>query len=202
MGRLNRIPASPFKSQSSMSFVDTFNALPEQKSPLLRKLLALLEPKSPKQLEAMAAEAARKPRRVSVMSDNPSSPAGQHSDRSRFAAPLGKRSDGFGRAVVRVGQPAPRDKRRRKPERSRDKLGRHRDNRLQPRRNRPHTGDRTGTCHHMIGIAAVSVLVLLSDHTRHVMQALACRVVRPSRHGRVRKNPQEHDGSYQADEKK
>ncbi|QIF00469.1 2-iminoacetate synthase ThiH [Roseimicrobium sp. ORNL1] len=41
-----------------MSFVDTFNVLPEQKSPLLRKLLALLEPKTPKQLEAMAAEAA------------------------------------------------------------------------------------------------------------------------------------------------
>lgn len=56
MGRLDCFPFSPLKS--SMSFVDTFNALPEQKSPLLRKLLALLEPKSPKQLEAMAAEAA------------------------------------------------------------------------------------------------------------------------------------------------
>lgn len=41
-----------------MSFVETFNALPERKSPLLRKLLSLLEPKSPRQLEAMAAEAA------------------------------------------------------------------------------------------------------------------------------------------------
>ena len=41
-----------------MSFVDTFNALPERKSPLLRKLLALLEPKSRQELEAMAAEAA------------------------------------------------------------------------------------------------------------------------------------------------
>jgi 2-iminoacetate synthase len=41
-----------------MSFVDTFNALPEHKSPLLRKLLTLLEPKTPKQLEGMAAEAA------------------------------------------------------------------------------------------------------------------------------------------------
>jgi 2-iminoacetate synthase len=41
-----------------MSFVDTFNALPERKSPLLRKLLGLLEPKSQAELEAMAKEAA------------------------------------------------------------------------------------------------------------------------------------------------
>ena len=41
-----------------MSFVDTFNALPESKSPLLRRLMSLLEPRTPKQLEALAAEAA------------------------------------------------------------------------------------------------------------------------------------------------
>ena len=41
-----------------MSFVDTFNALPERKSPLLQKLLRLLEPKSLAELEAMATEAA------------------------------------------------------------------------------------------------------------------------------------------------
>ena len=41
-----------------MSFVSAFNALSEKQSPLLRKLTALLQPKSPQQLEALAAEAA------------------------------------------------------------------------------------------------------------------------------------------------
>ncbi|HSJ01727.1 MAG: 2-iminoacetate synthase ThiH [Verrucomicrobium sp.] len=41
-----------------MSFLETFNALPEKKSPLLRRLLSLLEPKTPRQLEVMAGEAA------------------------------------------------------------------------------------------------------------------------------------------------
>ena len=41
-----------------MSFVDTFNSLAERKSPLLRRLLGLLEPKSQAELEVMAKEAA------------------------------------------------------------------------------------------------------------------------------------------------
>src|SRR6187397_1035637 len=41
-----------------MSFVQTFNALPESKSPVLRKLTSLLEPRTSAQLEAMASEAA------------------------------------------------------------------------------------------------------------------------------------------------
>ena len=41
-----------------MSFVETFNALPGSQSPVLRKLLSLLEPRTPAQLEKMAAEAA------------------------------------------------------------------------------------------------------------------------------------------------
>ena len=41
-----------------MSFVQTFNALPESKSPVLRRLMGLLEPKTPAQLEALATEAA------------------------------------------------------------------------------------------------------------------------------------------------
>lgn len=40
-----------------MSFVDTFNALPEKKSPLLRRLLDYLEPKSQGEIERMASEA-------------------------------------------------------------------------------------------------------------------------------------------------
>src|SRR6187431_366311 len=40
-----------------MSFVQTFNALPETKSPTLRRLSSLLEPRPPAQLEAMASEA-------------------------------------------------------------------------------------------------------------------------------------------------
>src|SRR6187431_3781957 len=41
-----------------MSFVQTLNALSEHKTPVLRKLLSLLEPRTPVQLEAMASEAA------------------------------------------------------------------------------------------------------------------------------------------------
>lgn len=41
-----------------MSFVETFNALPGQMSPLLRRLKGLLEPKTPAQMEALAGEAA------------------------------------------------------------------------------------------------------------------------------------------------
>lgn len=41
-----------------MSFVQIFNALPEIKSPVLRRLSSLLEPRTPVQLEAMASEAA------------------------------------------------------------------------------------------------------------------------------------------------
>jgi 2-iminoacetate synthase len=41
-----------------MSFLETFNALPEQKSPLLRKLVSLLEPKTGEQIQSMASEAA------------------------------------------------------------------------------------------------------------------------------------------------
>src|SRR6187551_677573 len=41
-----------------MSFVQTFNALQESKSPLLRRLSSLLQPRTPAQLEAMATEAA------------------------------------------------------------------------------------------------------------------------------------------------
>ena len=40
-----------------MSFVQTFNALPGHKTPVLRKLLGLLEAKTPAQLESMATEA-------------------------------------------------------------------------------------------------------------------------------------------------
>lgn len=42
-----------------MSFVEVFNRLPEEKSALLRRLEQLLAPKSPAELEGMAAEAAR-----------------------------------------------------------------------------------------------------------------------------------------------
>lgn len=42
----------------AMSFVKTFNALPQGKSPVLRKLASLLEPRTSVQLEAMASEAA------------------------------------------------------------------------------------------------------------------------------------------------
>src|SRR5215212_9308608 len=40
-----------------MSFVETFKPLPEHKSPVLRKLLGLLQPVAASRLEAMAAEA-------------------------------------------------------------------------------------------------------------------------------------------------
>src|SRR6187431_2572641 len=42
----------------AMSFVQTFNELPQGRSPVLRKLASLLEPRTSAQLEAMAAEAA------------------------------------------------------------------------------------------------------------------------------------------------
>jgi 2-iminoacetate synthase len=41
-----------------MSFVSSFNSLAEKQSPLLRKLVTLLQPKSPNELEALAADAA------------------------------------------------------------------------------------------------------------------------------------------------